>query len=323
MTRDHSAALMSLVIPVYRNEASLPELLEALGRVQARLRSRLEVLFVVDGSPDGSVQVLQRLLPDQGFASHLIALSRNFGSFAAIRAGLAQARGDLFAVMAADLQEPPELLVEFERALADGNADVVVGTRRNRADTLATRVLARAFWSLYRRFVHHELPPRGVDVFACNRAFRDQLVALPEANTSLVGLIYWLGFARAEVAYDRAPRRHGRSAWSLPRRFRYSLDSAFAFSDLPIRLMELVGALGLLLAIALGMVVLYAKLSGSIPIPGYAATVLVIMFFGALNALGLGVIGEYVWRAYENGKGRPGFVVARHTRFDPATERPE
>jgi hypothetical protein len=178
-----------------------------------------------------------------------------------------------------------------------------------------SRLASALFWRLYRLLVVPAVPPGGVDVFGCNRAFRDHLIALRERNTTLVGLVFWLGFRRAEVPYRRVPRPAGRSGWSFGRRVRYLLDSVFAFSDLPVRLLTLIGLGGLALAVGLAAVVLVARLRGDIPVPGYAATVLVVMFFGGLNSLGLGLIGEYLWRAFENTKGRPPYVVAVRREF--------
>jgi hypothetical protein len=164
------------------------------------------------------------------------------------------------------------------------------------------------------------MPARGVDVFACNRQARDVLLALQESNSTLVGLLVWMGFRRREVPYVRLPRRHGKSSWSLARRLRYLADSVFAFSDLPMRLLTLAGLSGMALSLLLGSVVLGAKLWGLIDVPGYAATVLTVVFFGGLNSLGLGLVGEYVWRNFENSKQRPSFLVASHLVFDENEE---
>ena len=142
-----------------------------------------------------------------------------------------------------------------------------------------------------------------------------QLLALQESNTTLVGLILWMGFRRAEIPYARRARRHGKSAWSFWRRFRYLLDSTFAFSDLPIRVLSFAGAMGMSLSVILMGVVLISKLTHKIEVPGYTATVLTVMFFGGLNALGLGLIGEYVWRTFQNTKGRPSYIVAQRKQF--------
>jgi polyisoprenyl-phosphate glycosyltransferase len=311
----------SLVIPVYRNRESLPELVEQLRGLQACLPGELEVVFVVDGSPDDSHAWLRANLPTSGLRARLMLLARNFGSFAAARAGLAEASGDYFAVIAADLQEPPELAAQFFAALATDEVDVVIGTRQGREDPLSSRVAARAFWTLYRWLIQPELPPGGVDMFGCNRAFRDRLVALEEANTSLVALLFWLGHRRATIPYVRRVRRHGKSAWTLRRKLKYLSDSVFAFSDLPVRMLFHVGALGLAISILLGALVLVRRLTGAIDLPGYSATMLIILFFGALNTFGLGVVGSYAWRAYENTKQRPGYLILASEAIGPE-ERP-
>lgn len=307
--------MLTLVVPVYRSEGSVPELVEAVAGLARRLGGGLEAVFVDDGSPDRSRELLVRLLPAAGFRSRLVLLSRNFGAFAAVQAGLAAGTGDHFAVMAADLQEPPELMLQFHEALAAGTCDVVVGTRDARADPAGSRAASALFWRAYRLFVQREVPPGGVDVFGCTRRFRDEMLALPERNSTLVGLIFWLGFRRTEISYARRPRRHGASAWTFRRKFRYLLDSTFAFTDLPIRLLSLAGLAGMATAVVLAAIVLVAKARGVIAVPGYTATVLTVMFFGGLNSFGIGVLGEYLWRTFENTKRRPGHVTVRTVDF--------
>lgn len=308
--------MYSLVIPVYKNEASLPDLLEALEDLDGGLDGQLEVVFVIDGSPDESMRVLELSLPTRSFASQLVLLSRNFGSFAAIRAGLAEARGQYFAVMAADLQEPPELISDFFRALEAEPIDVTIGVRAERDDPLFSRLSAQLFWGVYRRLVQPEMPPGGVDVFGCNQAVRDRLVSLSESNSSLVGLLFWVGFRRKLIAYPRRAREHGKSAWTLRGKLRYFSNSVFAFSDLPIRALIAVGAMGLVVSTTFGALVIGARLLGWIEVPGYAAIIITTIFFAALNTFGLGIIGSYVWRAFENTKQRPDAIIMSQTRFE-------
>ncbi|MBI3481180.1 MAG: glycosyltransferase family 2 protein [Nitrosomonadales bacterium] len=311
--------MLSIVIPVYRNAESIPDLIAALSVVADQASHEFEyvteVVFVVDGSPDNSYALLARALPDAPFAAQLLLHSRNFGSFAAIRTGLQAARGEYFGVIAADLQEPPELVLRFLGKLHSGECDVVVGCRENRQDPWFARNASNLFWKLYKKFIIHEIPEKGVDVFGCNRVFRDHLLQLGEANSSLVGLIFWLGFKRGEVLYERRMRQHGKSAWTLKKKINYLLDSVFSFTDLPIRLLTLFGLIGVLVAVLLGVAVILAKMFGNIPVPGYAATVLTVIFFGGLNSLGLGIVGAYAWRAYENTKQRPLAVVMKAQDF--------
>lgn len=303
----------SLVIPVYMNEGSIPRLLQAVASMAQALEGEMEAVFVVDGSPDGSFELLRNAIDALPFAAQLLAHSRNFGSFAAIRTGLQAARGDYYGIMAADLQEPPELLLNFFRALDADECDVAVGTRIRRDDPLGSRLASSLFWGLYRRLVVKQMPEGGVDVFGCNRQFRDQLLLLEESRSSLVALIFWLGFRRKFVAYERLTREEGKSAWTLGKKVDYMMDSIFAFTNYPIRVLMVLGALGTAFSALLGVSVLAAYFVGAIEVPGYAATMLAILFLGAFNLLGLGVVGAYAWRGYENSKRRPLAVIAvRH-----------
>ncbi len=308
--------MFSLVIPVYRNEASIPDLLDVVDGLRSQLASELEVIFVVDGSPDRSYEILRNALPHRTFTSKLALLSRNFGSFAAIRVGLSIASGNIFAVMAADLQEPPELVLKMEKYLREEPVDVVVGARDGRSDPLTSRIPAQIFWSLYRRYVISDIPPGGVDVFGCNQAFRDTLLQLDESHSSLIAQVFWLGFRRKCITYERLERQHGKSAWTLRKKVNYLMDSVFAFTDLPIRLLIRIGGIGTILAGLLSMVIFFAKMKGLIPVPGYAMIMLTIMFLGAINLFGIGVVGSYAWRAYENTKQRPLAIPMKIESFE-------
>ena len=309
------ATRYSLVIPVYRNEEMIPDLLEALVDMNRELDDALEVVFVDDGSPDRSLALLIEALPHTGLDTKLLEMSRNFGAFAAIRAGLKEAKGPYFAVMAADLQEPPELAIEFFHRLERDACDVVYGVRTGRDDPWSSRLASGAFWAAYRRLIQPEMPRGGVDVFGCNVTARDALVGLTEAHSSLIGQLVWIGMRREEVPYRRRARKAGKSGWTLRKKLNYMLDSSLAFSDLPIRVLFGVGILALAVAAVYGTIVLVARLTGLIAEPGYAPTVLLISGFGALNALGLSVVGAYAWRAFENTKARPLAIVRRRFEF--------
>ena len=311
--------MISVVIPVYRNAENIPSLLEALQQLDQDLDGDLEVVFVVDGSPDDSALRLSTELPTLRMRAQLLTLSRNFGSFEAIRAGLEAGRGDYFAVMAADLQEPPSLMASFHQRLRSGECDITIGQRATRDDPALRRLMSTTFWAFYRRFVVPDVPPGGLDVFGCTRAVRDQILRLRERNSSLVGLLLWVGFRREYVRYERRAREIGESAWSLRKRLAYLMDSVFSFSALPIQILLRLGTLGLGVSAVFSLVVIATKLFSEIPVPGYAATVLVVTFFGALNCFGLGVVGQYVWRTFENTKARPSHIVASREEFEPNT----
>jgi glycosyltransferase involved in cell wall biosynthesis len=249
--------------------------------------------------------VLRSLLGEAGFDSQLIALSRNFGAFAAIRAGLGEAKGDHFVIMAADLQEPPELVLAMHSALEAGTCDVAYGERIGRDDPWLTRRLSIIFWSIYRRFVAPDIPHGGVDIFGCNVIVRSQILSLSERNSSLVGLLFWIGFRRQGFPYSRARREIGVSAWTFAKKWKYMQDSIFSFSNLPISILLTVGFLGVIATGLFAVVVLLTALAGQIEVPGYAATMLAILFSGMLQLFSIGVLGVYVWRIFDNTKGRP------------------
>jgi glycosyltransferase involved in cell wall biosynthesis len=301
--------MLSLVVPIYKSEANLPRLFRELEEFADRLPDTLEVVFVVDGSPDASLDILQSHLATWTLNAQLVELSRNFGSFAAIAAGLREATGEYLAVAAADLQEPLDLIVEFHRLLHSGEADVVFGYRTARADPWWSRILSQAFWDLYRRFVVPDMPKGGVDVFGCTRGVRDHLLELKEINTNLIALLLWLGFRRRFVPYQRRPRVEGQSGWTFGRKLRYALDSVFSFTDLPIRVLLLLGVIGIVFAVVAGATVFIAWSSGRVPVLGYTPLMLVITFFGGLTALGLGIVGQYLWLSLQNARNRPNFIV--------------
>jgi glycosyltransferase involved in cell wall biosynthesis len=300
----------SIIIPVYKNAESIPRLLQALSDINETLNNKMEAVFVVDGSPDASFALIQKELPNLPYAAQLIAHSRNFGSFPAIRTGLMAATGEYFGVMAADLQEPPELLISFFQSLANDECDVAIGTRNARKDPLFSRLASSMFWGLYRKLVVHDMPKGGVDIFGCNNAFKEQLLKLEESRSSLIALIFWLGFRRKFVDYDRQVRQEGKSAWTFKKKLEYMMDSVFAFTDYPIRLLIKMGAIGSLISACIGLLVIIARIHGTIAVPGYAATMVVVLLLGTLNLLGLGLVGTYAWRAYENTKQRPLAVVS-------------
>lgn len=310
----------SLVIPVYKNEENIPALLIALKQLNQVIHN-LEIVFVVDGSPDRSASLLTELLPSAGLNAQLLLLSRNFGSFAAIREGLRAAQGERFAVMAADLQEPPELVANFFKILETDPVDVVIATRLSRSDPFFSRIASELFWRLYKKFVVPEMPTGGVDVFACNSIFRHHLLLLEESHSSLVALLFWMGFRRKEIGYVRLAREQGKSAWTFSKKFTYLKDSLFSFTDTPIKLLTWTGTLGILFSAFFALAILIGRLSGWVNVPGYSATVLSVVFFGALNLLGLGIIGTYAWRTYENTKGRPSALVMSQVIFSPTIER--
>lgn len=308
----------SLVIPVYRNEENIPSLLDALEDLNCQLNG-LEVVCVVDGSPDRSGELLALASGRVGFPLKVVFHSRNFGSFTAIRTGLEFATGDNVAVMAADLQEPPELVVEFFKVLERGEADVVFGQRTGRKDSRIRDALSNGFWWLYRKIVVRDVPPGGVDIFACSRAAVDAVLRIEEPNSSLVAQLFWIGFRRSFVPYSRREREHGSSAWSLSRRFRYMVDSIISFTDLPIMFVLWFGLAGCILSLVAGTAIAVLRIAGQIQVAGYTALALLITFSTSATLAVQGILGLYLWRTFENTKRRPLRLVARVIEGEPSS----
>ena len=308
--------LFSVVIPVYKNEANVIDLLNELNGISGKFNGPVEIVFVVDGSPDRSELMLKENINILQCTSKVVSLTRNFGSFAAIRAGLSVSSGKYIGVIAADLQEPPSLLLDFHEKLLSNDYDIAFGSRESREDPLLSTIFSKTFWKLYKKFINPEIPDGGVDVFAINQKVKDEILKLDESNSSLVGLLFWVGFRRCFVGYKRKKREKGTSGWSFPAKVKYLMDSIFSFTDLPIKMVMRLGFLALSVSFVLGLIILISKLSGKIPLPGYAPITLILTTFTGFNALVMAVIGNYVWRAFENTKQRPTSIIRNIDEFN-------
>ncbi|MDH6239033.1 glycosyltransferase [Aurantimicrobium minutum] len=299
----------TIVVPVYKNTETLEELLLRLEDLNSQLSSVLEVVFVIDGSPDNSGNFLRKELPKFDFKSQLVEHSRNFGAFAAIKTGLSISSGEYVSVMAADLQEPISLTVQIFEKLQTNQFDVVVGRRISRDDPRMSRLASAVFWSLYRQLINPDVPRGGVDMFGCNRKVIQQLIKLNESHSSLIGMLFWVGYRRCTVPYVRQARKKGKSAWTFRKKISYLLDSIFSFTNLPLIVLTFLGVLGVAFTFVAGLFVFISWLSGSISEPGYTPIVLAILFSTFMLMASVGTVGMYVWRTYENSKNRPGAIV--------------
>lgn len=305
-----------MIIPVYKNELNIGPLLELLSIECLSYGRALEVIFVIDGSPDSSAKLLVAGLPNSRLRSKVISLSKNFGSFSAIRAGMVQARGQYIAVMAADLQEPFEVVRFFFQELENTTVDVVIGERETRSDSKLKSAQSRLFWRLYRRVINSEIPVGGVDVFGCTDKVRNQIVNLNESHSSLLALIFWVGFKRSSIPYARQERLYGKSGWTFSKKWTYMLDSVFSFTDLPVRLLLVVGSVGSVSLVFLGLSVAAARWLGAIDVPGYSALAFTILLSTSAILFGLGIVGSYSWRTFENSKNRPLFIISGEKTFN-------
>ena len=300
---------VSIVVPVYHNAGSLPELYERLAAAMREAAvSGWDVTFVDDGSRDDSLAVLLRLHELQQNV-RVLRMSRNFGSMAAIQAGLEHARGRATVVISADLQDPPEKLPEMIRAWR-GGAEVVLAARESREDPFTSRVLSWAFYRAFRSMVMRDMPPGGFDFFVIDRKVARVLVASTEKNASLAAAVLWVGFRRAVVPYHRAARQHGRSMWTFWKKVKYMYDSLLSYSYVPLRVVSGLGALATLGALAYAAWIMLHRLTGGEEPAGWASLMVVTLFFNGFVLMSIGVVGEYVWRTLDAARRRPAFIVA-------------
>jgi len=300
---------ISIVVPVFNNAPSLPLLLEQFQALAAaRPEHRFEFVFVDDGSADESCHVLAELVAAEPRAT-LVKLSRNFGSSAAILAGMEQAAGDAVAAIAADLQDPPELIGEMLSRWQQGRK-VVLAARETRDDPWLTSLLADAFYALFRRFAVPTMPGRGFDFFLVDRQVRDLLVGIQENNAYLMGLILWLGFSPDVIPYHRRPRekRFGRSTWTFAKKLKYFIDAFVGFSSAPLRAASATGAVCCTLGFLYAVVIVVRRLGYGADIQGWASLMVVLLFVSGVQMLMLGVLGEYLCRNLAETRRRPRFV---------------
>lgn len=300
---------VSVVVPVYWNEQSLAPLFAELSRIEAQLHARnyeLELIFVDDGSGDRSLQELLKIKQARP-ETRIIKLTRNFGAVHATKAGLQFVTGDCFLVLAADLQDPPDLILQTLEHWEKG-CKFVLCTRIARRDPIATRLFSAVYYRLLRLFVVQDYPKGGYDLALMDRTLLPYLQnSSKNINTPLFA--YWLGFTPEVIHYQRRERQHGRSGWSLTKRIKFFIDSILGFSIVPIRAISLAGLIVSMLSFGYGMVILVGTLFGHRDVRGFATIVALMSFLLGLVIIMLGVIGEYLWRIFDESNKRPESVI--------------
>ena len=301
--------LLSIVIPVLDEEACIGTLMRRLEAVLARIGVRHEILFVDDGSRDATPRIVAALQRESS-AVRLVRFTRSFGHQAALAAGLRFARGDAVVTMDGDLQHPPERIPELVEAWREG-ADVVHTVRRlppgARRD--AKERAGRLFYRLMAALTRVPIVPAGADFRLLDRRAVDAFNALEEHFVFVRGLVPWLGFREHTLEFEVDRRFAGRSKYRLRPMLRLALDGIFAFSVLPLRLITVLGLLTTLAGVGYGIFWLASYFSGRIEEAGWTSLVVLVLVFGGVQLLSLGIVSEYVGRTYEEVKRRPRYVI--------------
>lgn len=307
----HGRPTLSIVVPVHNEEANLRPLLDRLLPVLEATGERFEVLFVDDGSRDGSLPLLQDLHAGDRRIG-VVGLSRNFGKEVALSAGLDHANGDAVILMDGDLQHPPEIIPTLLAAWREGGEVIHAAARQRPTESRLRRAAARLFYWTFNRLSEVKLPQGVGDFCLLDRRAVEALRQLPERSRFMKGLYFWIGYRRAQVPYDPEDRRAGTTAWKYGHLFGLAIHGLTSFSTLPLRLVSLLGMLVSALAIAYGTVLVLRVAISGIDVPGYASTMVGILMLGGIQLISLGIIGEYVGRIFEEIKRRPLYLVRTH-----------
>ena len=306
--------VLSLVVPLYNEAGNVAPLLERIGTVVDRLRDEFdyEIVLVNDGSTDDTAAAIRREMERRPHIV-LVNLSRNFGHQLAATAGLEMAVGDAVVLMDGDLQDPPELIEAFLQRWREGY-DVVYAVRRTRPGESRFKLLtARAFYRIINRLTKIAIPLDAGDFRLMSRRVVDALRRSPERNRFLRGMVSWVGFNQTAIEYDRDVRYAGSTKYPLAKMIRFAMDGITSFSDIPLRFASYLGFTVSAIAFLYALIVIVFKLFSLNPpayTPGWASTIVAVLFLGGVQLMSLGILGEYLGRVYDEVKGRPLYLIS-------------
>jgi glycosyltransferase involved in cell wall biosynthesis len=300
--------LLTVVTPAYNESHNLPLLYDRLCDTLGGLDVHWEWVVVDDHSQDQTFEVVAELA-QRDARIRSIRLSRNSGAHVAIACGLHHARGDCAVLMAADLQDPPEVVPELLARWRDGSEVVWAARNRREGESATTLGFARLYYFIMRRLVGmKEISATGADFLLVDRRVLDAFKQFRESNVSVLALVTWMGFRQTTIRYDKQPRMHGRSGWSLEKKLKLVVDSVTSFTYLPIRAMSYLGFVLALLGFAYALVVISRALRGY-GVQGWSSLMVVVLVLGGIQMLMLGVLGEYLWRALDESRRRPRYLI--------------
>jgi glycosyltransferase involved in cell wall biosynthesis len=303
---------LSIIIPCYYNEENLPVTWPRLVANESLFPEEVEFeyIFVDDGSKDNTLNELVKIHKENPDKVKVIKLAGNVGSYNAIVAGMEYATGDCNAIIAADLQDPPELMVEMYAHWKNG-FKLVIGNRKDREESFMQKFFSNTFHGIMKKIALKNIPDGGFDFVFFDKQVCEQIVKMKEGNSNVFYLMTWMGYAYVNIPYVRKEREIGKSRWTLQKKIKLLIDSLLAFSYFPIRAISVLGLLLGGIAFSYGIYVLVSKFLGEIDVQGWTALMLVLLFVSSFQMIALGIIGEYVWRGLDASRKRPLYVVDR------------
>lgn len=307
----------SIVVPVYNERESLPELYRRVKAVMEDLGEPWELVLVDDGSTDGSTDLMRQLREQDPAHVRPVIFARNFGHQIAVTAGLDYARGQAVVIMDADLQDPPEVIPDLVAKWREGYQVVYAVRAAREGETWFKKTTAALFYRLIYRITDVKIPVDTGDFRLMDRRVVDVLNRMRERHRFIRGMAAWVGFRQTGVPYKRAPRFAGETKYPLRKMLKFALDAITAFSYFPLQLATYMGFASAGLAILSIPIVVVLRLTGSQAFYGQATTLIAVLFLGGVQLISLGILGEYVGRLYDEAKGRPLYVVAEAPEEDP------
>lgn len=317
ISRGPAGVRYSLVLPVFNEEAVLPLLLHRLDRLVAALDAPAEVIFVDDGSRDTSAIILEAVAKEKPHVRFL-KLSRNFGQQYAATAGMDAASGDAVILMDADLQDPPEIVLEMIARWKEG-FEIVYARRRSRdGESFFKKFTSKLFYRLLGKLSDVDIPRDVSDFRLMDRGVVEAFREMPERDRYVRGMIHWLGFRQTSVTFDRPARAAGETKYNFWKLLRLAVSALISFSDAPLKLAVWAGACVSMFAVGYGVFALYAGLFTDLAIRGWTSTIVVVSFLCGINMLLTGMVGIYVGRIHAEVKRRPLYVVSKRVGFEQA-----
>lgn len=303
--------MISIITPAYNESENLPVLYERIRTVLDNDALDFEWIIIDDHSNDGTYETVAAIKAEDSRV-RAFRFSKNFGSHQAIRCGLDQCQGDAAIILAADLQDPPETIPQLLSKMEEGG-DIVWAVRKKRDGVQKRSVmLSNAFYRIMRKTTRLQIPPSGADFFLLRRNVIDVINQCRENNVNILFLISWVGFRQNQIFYTKESRLHGESGWTLRKKVKLAMDSMVSFSSVPLRIMSTLGVATSLVGFLYALYVVINNILGA-PLTGWSSLMVAILLSSGVLMIMSGMLGEYIWRIFDQSKGRPGFIIEHQT----------
>ncbi|WOH39204.1 glycosyltransferase family 2 protein [Thalassotalea fonticola] len=300
--------MISLICPIYNEEESIESFLIHIKKLIDCHNLQLELLFIDDGSSDHSLKVLINAKKENDNI-RIIRFSRNFGKEAALTAGLNFAKGAAVIPIDVDLQDPPQVIVQLIEKWNAGYQIVLAKRSDRKKDSFLKRITANFFYSIHNKLADHKIPANVGDFRLMDRRVVEEINKLPERQRFMKGLFSWVGFNSTTITYSRAERNNGTSKFSFWKLWNFAIEGITSFSTIPLKIWSYIGAIVAVISFIYGIFIIFLTLFSGVEVPGYSSLMVVILFLGGIQLIGIGVLGEYIGRIYLETKARPLFII--------------